>query len=234
MSTREEIRAATDEYWDYYSSVDIRKKYSCVAGQNTLVSEETYETNNDGTRLKQTYTDKQGYTFTAYKKGNKVTCITINKPNGDEKSQVTITRNQLDLDDYSSSQQKKVMKNLPEQVAKGASISEIYQNFQDYLCASIPKTDRPKEEYLAIQEKHKKEQIAMNTYFTDADYFIYTEQERQDIAANMKAASEVSHSLQKFITQKLETENAEMEKSLKEATKKPMTVMTNDRDTSQR
>lgn len=236
MSTKEEIKAATDEYWDnYYSSVDIYKKYSHVAGQNTITAEETYETNDDGTRLKQTYTDKKGYTFTAYKKGNKVTCITVNKPNGNEKSQVTITKNQLDLDGYSGLQKKKVMKSLPEQVAQGASISEIYQNFQDYLSASIPKVDRPKAEYLAAQEKLKKEQAAMDMCFTDADYYLYTEKERQDVAANMKAASDVSHSLQKMIAQKLEKENAETEKGLKEATKKVQTAMTtNNRDTSQR
>ena len=236
MSTKQEMKDTADSYWDdYYSNVDIYKEYTRVSGQNSLTGEETYETDSDGTRLKQTYTDKKGYTFTTYKKGNKVTCITINKPNGNDKSQVMITKNQLELDGLSGSQRKKVMKDLPEQVAQGASISEIYQNFQDYLCAGVPKIDRPKQEYLASQEKARKEQLAMDMYFTDADYILYTEKERQEIAAEMRAAGDVSKSLQKMIAQKLEKENAKMEQELKEASKKVQTtVVTNNRDTSQR
>jgi len=182
MSTKQEMKETADSYWDdFYSNVDINKTYSRVSEQNKLINEENYETT-DGRRLKQTYQDKQGYTFTCYKKGEKVTCITINKPHGDDKSQVMISRNQLELDGFSKSLQKKIMKDLPEQVAGGASISEIYQNFHDYVCAGIPSSERPKND-----NSHELAQNNADLYFADEDFYLYTAEERKVIAADMRA-----------------------------------------------
>lgn len=182
MSIKQEMKDTADSYWDdYYSNVDINKKYSRIAEQNKLVNEETYEATG-GQRLKQTYQDKQGYTFTCYKKGEKVTCITINKPNGNDKSQVMINKNQLNFDGFRNSQQRKIMKDLPKQVSDGASISEIYQNFQDYLGAGIPSSERPKDNI-----SHELAQNNADAYFDDEEFNLYTPEERLSIAADMRA-----------------------------------------------
>ena len=156
---------------DYYrSNVDYDKEYNKEKNANKKLKEKVVETRS-GPRIEQTYINDEGYTFTfrQKKKGGKITYIEINKPNGDKRTTIRLSNNILKIwEETSSKQRKKIMQDLPYDVAEnGASLAEIYKNFEDYKGSSVPYDEKTLEEVAQEEATAPKE---MDPYFADVDF----------------------------------------------------------------
>lgn len=173
-------------YEDYWSNTDYNKKYTQKAGANKKTAETVVETRS-GRKIQQTYTDDQGYTFTIRQKkeGGKITYIAINKPNGDEKSEIRLNNDRLkDFEETTSGMRKKIMQNIPQEVIqKGASLAEIYDNFKDYAGNGVPYDERTVEQ---VRQEELAAQNNRDPYFGDIDYD-FTINTKTSLASSMRA-----------------------------------------------
>lgn len=173
-------------YEDYWSNTDYNKKYTQKAGANKKTAETVVETRS-GRKIQQTYTDDKGYTFTIRQKkeGGKITYIAINKPNGNEKSEIRLNNDRLkDFEETTAGQRKKIMQNLPQEVIQnGASLSEIYNNFKDYAGNSVPYDERTVEQ---ARQEELAAQTSQDPYFGDVDYD-FTIDTKTSLASSMRA-----------------------------------------------
>jgi hypothetical protein len=209
-----------DFYEDYWTDTNYRKTYTKTAGANKKTAETVVETRS-GRKIQQTYTDDKGYTFTIRQKkeGGKVTYIAINKPNGDEKSEIRLNNDRLkDFGETTAGDRKKVMKDLPQDVIEnGASLAEIYNNFKDYCGNSVPYDER------TIEQVRQQELAAQNNrdpYFDDIDYD-FTINDRTAIYSSLKAQNAAAkHQIQKKIDdlQTTPQDSAQEETSVKDDT----------------